>query len=89
MTHYRSTVILNEINIASNQVATILLTSPNEQKIISLEEPYDDGLIKTENLPFEYGCGNYDSTERAVNKWRQVIGCLSVVFQKASVKVYF
>ncbi len=65
MNKYRANNVLNEINMASHQLSTILLTSMEEQKVISLGNPYDNGTIRTENYPFDYGCGNYDSLERA------------------------
>ena len=71
MNKYRANNVLNEINMASHQLATILLTSRNEQKIISLGNPYDNGTIRTENYPFDYGCGNYDSIERACQQIEQ------------------
>ena len=71
MNKYRSNHVLNEINMASHQLATALVTSRNAQKMLSLGNPYDNGTMTTENYPFDYGCGNYDSAERACQQAEQ------------------
>ena len=71
MNKYRANNVLNEINMASHQLATELVTSRNAQKMLSLGNPYDNGTMTTENYPFDYGCGNYDSAERACQQAEQ------------------
>ena len=68
MNKYRANNVLNEMNIASLHLATTLLSSRNAQKMIALGEPYDSGMITHEAYPFDYGCGNYDSEERACHQ---------------------
>ena len=58
MTKYRSNQILNELNIASHQLATKLLTANSEVTELSLGEPYDTGYLTSANYAFDYGCGN-------------------------------
>ena len=71
MNKYRANNVLNEVNTASHQLATELVTSRNAQKMLSLGNPYDNGTMTTENYPFDYGCGNYDSAERACQQAEQ------------------
>ena len=58
MNKYRSNQILNELNIASHQLATVLLRNENEELELSLGEPYDSGRIASADYAFNYGCGN-------------------------------
>ena len=86
MNKYRANNVLNEINMASHQLAMELLTSRNAQKMLSLGNPYDNGTMITENYPFDYGCGNYDSKERACHQkekgyWMSVGGLTEKVCQ--------
>ena len=64
MNKYRANNVLNEINMASHDIAVKLLTSRNATKRITLGAPYDNGTMTTENYPFVYGCGNYDRLEK-------------------------
>ena len=68
MNKYRANNVLNEINMTSHQLATTLLSSRNAQKVIALGEPYDSRTLTHEAYPFDYGCGNYDSAERACHQ---------------------
>lgn len=86
MNKYRANQVLNEINMASHQLAIELLASRNEQKMLSLGDPYDNGTMMTENYPFAYGCGNYDSAERACQQteygyWISVSGLSKKICQ--------
>ena len=58
MNKYRANNILNELNIASHQLATVLLTKETEEITLSLGNPYDLGRITSAEYPFNYGCGN-------------------------------
>ncbi len=71
MNKYRANNVLNEVNMASHQLATALVTSRNAQKMLSLGNPYDNGTMTTENYPFDYGCGNEGTTERACQQAEQ------------------
>ena len=68
MNKYRANNVLNEMNIASLHLATTLLSSRNAQKMIALGEPYDSGTLTHEAYPFNYGCGNCNSEERACHQ---------------------
>ena len=57
MNKYRSNQILNEVNIASHSLATMLMTNEREAMTLTLGNPYDEGFIGTERLEFNYGCG--------------------------------
>ena len=50
MNKYRANNVLNEINMASHQLATELVTSRNEQKMLSLGNPYDNETTPTLEL---------------------------------------
>ena len=63
MNKYRANQILNELNIASYQLATVLLRNENEELTLSLGEPYDSGRITSAGYAFNYGCGNGLSEE--------------------------
>ncbi len=71
MNKYRANNVLNEVNMASHQLATELVTSRNVQKMLSLGNPYDNGTMTAENYPFDYGCGNEGTTERACQQAEQ------------------
>ena len=71
MNKYRANNVLNEINMASHQLATALVTSRNAQKMLSLGTPYDNGTMTTENYPFDYGCGNEGTPEQACQQAEQ------------------
>ena len=71
MNKYRANNVLNEVNMASHQLATELVTSRNAQKMLSLGNPYDNGTMTTENYPFDYGCGNEGTPEQACQQAEQ------------------
>ena len=61
MNKYRSNNILNEVNIASQDLSLKLLTAHTGNKQLRLGNPYDLGEITYEKFPFAYGCGNLQS----------------------------
>ncbi len=63
MNKYRANGILNELNIASHQLATALLTKETAELELSLGNPYDLGRISSAEYTFNYGCGNGLSEE--------------------------
>ena len=68
MNKYRANSVLNEINMVSLHLSTTLLSSLNATKVIALGKPYDSGKLTSESYPFDYGCGTYDSEERACHQ---------------------
>ena len=63
MNKYRANGILNELNIASHQLATVLLTKETAELELSLGNPYDLGRMSSAEYAFNYGCGNGLSEE--------------------------
>ena len=63
MNKYRANNILNELNIASHQLATALLTKETAELELSLGNPYDLGRMSSAEYAFNYGCGNRLSDE--------------------------
>ena len=68
MNKYRANNILNELNIASQDLGFKLLTSRTAEKMLSLGNPYDIGNMTMENYPFAYGCGNYGSESKSCHQ---------------------
>jgi hypothetical protein len=63
MNKYRANQLLNEINIASHSLATMLMTNEREALTLTLGNPYDQGRIGTEEFMFNYGCGRDATSE--------------------------
>ena len=63
MNKYRANNILNELNIASHQLATVLLSKRVEELTLSLDSNYDEGKMSSAEYPFNYGCGKNPDIE--------------------------